>query len=415
MKYFSILIFLIAFQVAFSQESADIIEPEHIKTVTLRSTNSNKYAPIISLGESFLISFDDLEADQKDYFYKIEHFNFEWEPSGISDREFIAGYDQDRIRYFENSFNTLQFFTHYKVSFPNKNTKIIISGNYKISILNDDDEILFTRRFIVYEPKVNVGVSVHRSRDVSESDTKQTVQFIINHPNLLINNPKQEIKTVLLQNNDWNTAITDLEPQYYRGTQMLYKYIDRTTFWAGNEFHNFDSKSVRNSTLTIARVESGPELYHTILYTNEERIDRPYTLYPDINGNYVIRNIRGEDDAIDSDYTWVFFTLESLEDLEGKRIYVNGSFNNWRFDSSNEMIYNKNIGLYETKLLLKQGFYNYQYITINQSDVISNHDIDGSFYQTENEYSVLVYYKKFGSRYDSIIGYGKGNSENIQN
>jgi hypothetical protein len=415
MKYFSILIFLIAFQVAFSQESADIIEPEHIKTVTLRSTNSNKYAPIISLGESFLISFDDLEADQKDYFYKIEHFNFEWEPSGISDREFIAGYDQDRIRDFENSFNTLQFFTHYKVSFPNRNTKIIISGNYKISILNDDDEILFTRRFIVYEPKVNVGVSVHRSRDVSESDTKQTVQFIINHPNLLINNPKQEIKTVLLQNNDWNTAITDLEPQYYRGTQMLYKYIDRTTFWAGNEFHYFDSKSVRNSTLTIARVESGPELYHTILYTNEERIDRPYTLYPDINGNYVIRNIRGEDDAIDSDYTWVFFTLESLEDLEGKRIYVNGSFNNWRFDSSNEMIYNKNIGLYETKLLLKQGFYNYQYITINQSDVISNHDIDGSFYQTENEYSVLVYYKKFGSRYDSIIGYGKGNSENIQN
>jgi hypothetical protein len=415
MKYFSILIFLIAFQVAFSQESADIIEPEHIKTVTLRSTNSNKYAPIISLGESFLISFDDLEADQKDYFYKIEHFNFEWEPSGISDREFIAGYDQDRIRDFENSFNTLQFFTHYKVSFPNRNTKIIISGNYKISILNDDDEILFTRRFIVYEPKVNVGVSVHRSRDVSESDTKQTVQFIINHPNLLINNPKQEIKTVLLQNNDWNTAITDLEPQYYRGTQMLYKYIDRTNFWAGNEFHYFDSKSVRNSTLTIARVESGPELYHTILYTNEERIDRPYTLYPDINGNYVIRNIRGEDDAIDSDYTWVFFTLESLEDLEGKRIYVNGSFNNWRFDSSNEMTYNKNTDLYETKLLLKQGFYNYQYITINQSDVISNHDIDGSFYQTENEYSVLVYYKKFGSRYDSIIGYGKGNSENIQN
>lgn len=414
MKPFSILIFLIVFQAAFSQESADVIEPEHIKTVTLRSANSNNFAPIIRLGESFKVSFDDLEADQKDYFYKIEHFNFEWEPSGISDREFIAGYDQDRIRDFEDSFNTLQFFTHYKISFPNKNTKIIISGNYKISILNDDDEILFTRRFIVYESKLNIGVSVHRSRDISESDTKQTVQFIINHPNLLINNPKQEIKTVLLQNNDWNTAITDLEPQYYRGTQMLYKYIDRTNFWAGNEFHYFDSKSVRNSTLTIARVESGPDLYHTILYTNEERIDRPYTFYPDINGNYVIRNIRGEDDAIDSDYTWVFFTLESLEDLEGKRVYVNGSFNNWRLDSSNEMIYNKNTGLYETQLLLKQGFYNYQYITIDQNDIISNHDIDGSFYQTENEYLVLVYYKKFGSRYDSIIGYGKGNSENIQ-
>ncbi len=414
MKYFSFLIFLLFSQMSFSQEGADVIEPDYIKTVILRSTNANNFEPIIRLGESFKISFDDLEADQKDYFYKIEHFNFEWEPSGISDREFIAGYDQDRIRNFEDSFNTLQFFTHYKVSFPNKNTKIIISGNYKISILNIDDEVVFTRRFIIYEPIVDVGVSIHRSRDISESNSKQTAQFIINHPTLLINNPKQEIKTVLLQNNDWNTAITDLEPQYYRGTQMLYKYLDRTNFWAGNEFHHFDSKAVRNSTVTIARVESGPDLYHTILYTNEERIDKPYTLNPDINGNFVIRNIRGEDDAIDSDYTWVFFTLECLENLEGKKVYVSGSFNNWRLDTSNEMIYNKNTGLYETQLLLKQGFYNYQYLTIDSDNAISNHDIDGSFFQTENEYSVLVYYKKFGRRYDRIIGYGKGNSENIQ-
>lgn len=414
MKHFYILIFLLTFQPIFSQESQDIVEPEHIRTVSIRSTNSNDFGTIIRLGQSFLVSFDDLEADQKDYYYKIEHFNFEWEPSGISDREFIAGYDEDRIRNFENSFNTLQFYTHYSVTFPNKNTKIISSGNYKVSILNDDEEVVFTRRFIIYEPKVDVGVSVHRSRDISESSTKQTVQFSINHPNLLINNPKQEIKTVLLQNNDWNTAITDLKPQYFRGRQMLYKYIDKTNFWAGNEFHNFDSKSVRNSTMTIARVNSGPKLYHTILYTNQERIDKPYTFYPDINGAYVVRNIQGENDAIESDYTWVFFSLESLENLDEKKVYVNGAFNNWRVDPSSEMIYNKDNGLYEGQFLFKQGFYNYQYITVDQNNVISNHDIDGSFYQTENEYSVLVYYKKFGSRYDSVIGYGKGNSENMQ-
>ncbi|AOW20819.1 type IX secretion system plug protein [Urechidicola croceus] len=415
MKKLSFLILILTFNLTFSQQTEDIIEPDYIKTIILRPNSSNNYAPIIKLGEAFTLSFDDLEANQKDFTYKIEHFNFDWEPSVINDREFIDGYDEDRIRNYEDSFNTLQYYTHYSIQFPNRNTKIKKSGNYKISILNELDEIIFTRRFIVYEPKVDVGVSVHRSRNISTINKQQSVQFIINHPNLLINNPKEEIKTVVMQNNDWNTAITDLKPQFYRGTQLLYKYTDKTNFWAGNEFHNFDSKLVLNSTVNIARVESGPELYHTILYTNEERIDKPYTLYPDINGNFVIRNSNGDEPNIDSDYTWVYFTLESLENIGTKKVYVNGSFNNWKNNSSNQMKYNSKTGLYEAELLLKQGFYNYQYVTIDDNNELRNYEIDGSFYQTENDYSVLVYYRKFGSRYDEVIGFGSGNSEKIQN
>lgn len=415
MKQFTYL-FLLFFTISvFSQENDDVIEPDFIKTIVLKSSNANNYVPIIPLGGSFIFSFDDLKAEQLDYFYKIEHYTYDWKPSGLSDREFINGYEEDRFRSFENSFNTLQFFTHYTVTFPNKNTRITKSGNYKISVLNDDDEVVFTRRFVLYESKVDVGVSVHRSRDIEYISEKQSVQFIINHPNLLINNPKEEIKTVLLQNNDWNTAIDNLEPQFYRGSQMLYKYTDKMNFWAGNEFHYFDSKSVRSSTVTIARVDSGPDLFHTILYTNAERNHLPYTLYPDINGNFVIRNENSDNDALDSDYTWVYFTLESLEDIGNKKIYVNGSFNNWRNDASNELIYNPETRLYEAKILLKQGFYNYQYVTVDKNGNNSNHDIDGSFFQTENDYSVLVYYKKFGSRYDSVIGFGQGNSEKIQN
>ena len=415
MKQFTYL-FLLFFTISvFSQENDDVIEPDFIKTIVLKSSNANNYVPIIPLGGSFIFSFDDLKAEQLDYFYKIEHYTYDWKPSGLSDREFINGYEEDRFRSFENSFNTLQFFTHYTVTFPNKNTRITKSGNYKISVLNDDDEVVFTRRFVLYESKVDVGVSVHRSRDIEYISEKQSVQFIINHPNLLINNPKEEIKTVLLQNNDWNTAIDNLEPQFYRGSQMLYKYTDKMNFWAGNEFHYFDSKSVRSSTVTIARVDSGPDLFHTILYTNAERNHLPYTLYPDINGNFVIRNENSDNDALDSDYTWVYFTLKSLEDIGNKKIYVNGSFNNWRNDISNELIYNPETRLYEAKILLKQGFYNYQYVTADKNGNNSNHDIDGSFFQTENDYSVLVYYKKFGSRYDSVIGFGQGNSEKIQN
>lgn len=415
MRSIYIIIFLLVFQISFSQESEDIIEPENFKTIILRPTKSNNYAPIIKLNESFIFSFDDLDASQQEYYYKIEHFTYDWQPSELSTREFIKGYDEDRFRSFENSINTLQFYTHYTVTFPNRNTRILISGNYKISVFNDDDEILFTRRFVIYEPSVDVGVSVHRSRDISTTNEQQSVQFIINHPNLLINNPKLEIKTVLMQNNDWNTAITNLEPQFFRGTQMIYKYTDKMNFWAGNEFYNFDSKVLRSPSVNIARVESGDKLYHTVLYTNVERIDQPYTFYPDINGGFVVRNAEGDNPNLDADYTLVKFTLESLEDLAGKKIYVNGSFNNWRNDASNELIYNNETKLYEVDILLKQGFYNYQYITIDENGTQSNHDIDGSFYQTENEYSVLVYYHKFGARYDTIIGYGQGNSENIQN
>ncbi|MCF6280187.1 MAG: DUF5103 domain-containing protein [Flavobacteriaceae bacterium] len=415
MKHISYLLILFFTVSIFSQENDDVIEPDFIKTIVLKSTKVNSYTPIIALGSSFIFSFDDLNAEQLDYYYKIEHYTYDWKLSDLSSREYINGYEEDRIRDYENSFNTLQFFTHYSVVFPNKNTRITKSGNYKISVIDEDDEILFTRRFVLYESIVDIGVSVHRSRDIATINEKQSVQFVINHPNLLINNPKEEIKTVLLQNNDWNTAITNLTPQFYRGFQMLYKYTDKMNFWAGNEFHYFDSKSVRNSSVTIARVDSGPELYHTMLYTNIERIDKPYTNYPDINGNFVIRNVNSDNDALDADYTWIFFTLESLEDIGTKKIYVNGSFNNWRNDESNEMIYNPETRLYEAEILLKQGFYNYQYVTVDKNDTVSNHDIDGSFYQTENDYSVLVYYHKFGSRYDRVIGFGKGNSEKIQN
>lgn len=415
MKYiFYILAFTISFA-TFSQENTDVIEPNNIKTVILRPLSSNNYAPIIPLNKSFIFSFDDLSDEMVDYYYKIEHYTYDWKLSGLSDREYIKGYSEDRIREYDNAFNTLQFFTHYKVIFPNENTRIIKSGNYKITVLNEDDDVIFTRKFVLYETKVQVGITVHRSRDVVNLNEKQSVQFIINHPNLLVNNPKEELKTVLLQNNDWNTAITNLQPQFYRGTQMLFKYTDKMNFWAGNEFLYFDSKAVRSATLNIARVDSGPNLYHTILYTNQERIDMPYTNYPDINGNFVIRNIYGEDNNLESDYTWVFFSLESYENIGDKKIYVNGSFNNWRNEPANQMVYNSKTGLYEAKILLKQGFYNYQYVTVDKNNKISNHDIDGSFYQTENQYSVLVYYHKFGSRYDSVIGFGQGNSEKIQN
>lgn len=417
--YKRIPFFLLLFfsSLSFGQGAFDVVEPAHIKTVTLRPIKANRYAPIMRLGEPFRLSFDDLQADQKYYYYKIDHFDYNWNPSGLSPREFIKGYDGDRIRDEENSFNTIQFYTHYSIDFPNRSTELRLSGNYMITILDEYDNVVFTRRFVLYEPQVNVGVTVHRSREVEYIDTKQNVQFTINHTGAIINNPKQEIKTVVMQNANWETAVIGLEPQFLRGSELIYKYLDKTNFWAGNEFLHFDSKALRFSNVYIARVENGPVLYHTILYTNTERRNAPYAFFQDINGNYEIRNVEGRQNKsyIDADYTKVFFSLKASQNLEGKRLFVNGAFNNWQNNGFNELHYNAETGLYEVQLLLKQGFYNYQFITLDENLQFNNYDIDGSYYQTENDYQVLVYYRPFGSRYDRVIGYGQASSKKLLN
>ncbi|GGK36167.1 type IX secretion system plug protein domain-containing protein [Lutibacter litoralis] len=401
------------FHLSSSQQKTE--DAAYIKTIILKPNSVNSYAPILRLGESFQLIFDDLNADEHDYTYKIEHCDYNWNSSGLSDSEFVDGYAEDRIRDYENSFNTLQPYTNYRLTIPNDDTRLKISGNYKIYILNEEQEIVFVRKFVVYESVVTVGVTVYKSRDISIINTHQSVEFIINHPNLRINNPKEEILPVVLQNNNWQTAIKGLKPQFYRGTQLLYKYNKETSFLAGNEFLYLDTKFIRNTTLNIAKVEKGTDLYHAYLYTNEERIDQPYTLLEDINGNFVVRTLDGDNNNTDADYGWVHFSLSCLENLDGKDVFVSGNFNNWQLNNTNKLNYNLDTGLYEAKLLLKQGFYNYQYVTKNQEGVISNSDIDGSFYQTENDYTVLVYYKKFGSRYTKVIGVGYGNSKKLNN
>ena len=412
-KYYLLFCFIYFIQSGYSQ--SNFTEPDYIKTIIFKPAALNTYAPIIRLGERINLSFDDLNANEEDYTYKIEHCTLDWGISELSESEFIQGYAEDRIRDYENSFNTLQPYTNYTLTIPNENTQIKISGNYMLSVLNEDNEVVFKRHFVVYEPKVTVGVTVYKSRDISTINTKQSVEFIINNPNFRINNPDEEIIPVILQNNNWQTAISGLKPQFYRGTQLLYKYNKETSFWGGNEFLYLDSKDIRSSTLSIANVKLGNELYNTYLYTNEERTNKPYTLFPDVNGNFIVRSILGKNSNTDADYSWVYFSLKTTQNIEGKEIYISGNFNNWQLNETNKLNYNTETGLYEASLLLKQGFYNYQYLTKTENNILSNYDIDGSYYQTENDYTVLVYYTKFGSRYTQVIGVGFGNSEKINN
>jgi len=397
-----------------AQNTITHVPPLNIRSIVLQPMRPDVYAPIIKLGESLELSFDDINAEQRVYSYKIEHCDYNWNVSNILSTQYMTGYSKDRIRNFENSFNTLQSYTHYSLKIPNENNRIKISGNYLISVLDEYYNVIFSRRFIIYQPKVSVGVTAHRSRDISFINEKHNVEFVINHQDLLLNNPNEEIKVALYQNGDWNSVINNIRPKYIRGSQLLYNYVDEIAYWAGNEFLYFDTKEIRNATNNIAKTRLN-NLFNTFLFIDEARGNKPYLFFPDVNGNFVIRTIDAEDTSLEGDYSFVHFLYRYDQNFNEDDIYIYGAFNDWQLTQENKMVYNNQTNLYEARLLLKQGFYNYTYVSVNSAGQLDKYTLEGSMYQTENEYSVIVYYRKYGELYDQVIGFGTANSKRLVN
>ncbi len=396
-------------------QNATIIDPPpYIKTVQLHNNVNDNYTPIIALGEALYFSFDDINANEVYYSYRIDHCDYNWNISNLVSTEYMTGYREDRIRNYTNSFNTLQGYTHYKLKIPNENNRITKTGNYIISVLDEDYNVVFNRRFIIYQPRVQVAVTAHRTTEVTHINQKQSVQFKIHHPNIQFNDPVREIKVAIYQNGDWNSVIKNIPPKYIQNNLMLYNYPDEISFWAGNEYLYFDTKEIRNATNNVFKSVLN-NIFDTYLYTNEFRANRPYTFYPDINGNFVVRTIDAEDSATEADYSWVHFSLENNLEIGSDPIYVYGSFNDWKIGPENQLNYNKRTNTYEGKILFKQGFYNYKFVSAKNVLEIQPNKICGSFYQTENDYIVLVYYRPFGSRYDQVIGYGQAKSDRLNN
>ncbi len=380
---------------------------QHIKSIQLRTQQENNFSTIVPLGTVLELSFDDLDADSKDYQYKIEHMTHDWKSSRLLSSQYIDGFDQNAIINSTNSFNTFQSYTHYSVKIPNVNTVITKSGNYLLSVLNEYDEVVFTRRFVLYENASIVGVSVTRSRETKTLNTHQTVQFSINHPKIQINNPQQEVNVVVMKNNNWNEAITNLQPTFFKPNQLLYTYINKTNFWGGNEYLNFDTKIIRNNSLNVVKVIK-EDIFHHYLYPFLYNEYLEYRYNPDINGQFIIRTIEANDSKTEADYAMMHFSLTVDQPFKGKEVYVYGAFNDFSITEENKMVYNSNQKTYKGNILLKQGFYNYTYATVNSDGNVNTNEVNGSFFETENEYTVIVYYKPFGSFYERVIGVGIG-------
>lgn len=412
---FQTLLFFV-FTLASAQVEKEIIPPFNIKTVSFVQNNQN-VVPIFQLADPFQLQFDDLFGNDSSYFYEIIHCDYNWNPSDLQKRDYLQGFDNQRIQESSSSFNCLQIYTHYRLNLPNSNTQLKISGNYILKILNEDKEVVFSRKFMVYEDLVSVPIQVKRARNVTNLDSKHNLEFTIKSNVINFQNPLKNIKTVLLQNGKLQTAIHNIAPQFTIGNDLVYKYDAPTQFWAGNEFLYFDNKEIRVASNNISRIDSQKEIYSSYLFTNEARANSNYYNWQDVNGNFVVRRLFAENSENEADYSWVYFSLSApLFRSSDGAIYVTGMFNNYALTQENKMEYNTEKGVYEKAILIKQGFINYEY-TAEQVDgnIDSENAIDGNFFQTENEYTVLVYYKENTDRYTRIIGKGTASSLNIIN
>ena len=343
----------------------NIVLNQNIKTIKCHKKNKPLISPILNIetNEKISFSFDDLDGDFKKYFYTIIHCSSEWEKSKLFESEYINGFYEKEITNYKFSFNTLQKYTHYTFDFPDNNLKPILSGNYIFKIYEEgkSDNPIILHRFMVLEKKVNIESNVKRATLFSDRKTKHEIDFfLINTFDLEIRNPYSEIKVKLTQNNNDNNSIKNLRPIFIKNNQLIYDYEDINTISANNEFRYFDFKSLRYQSERIKDIKNDSTHNHVFLFTDKKRTFSQYSISPDINGKFIIKNQEGWDSSTESDYAFVYFTLQS-EKINYGDIFIIGAISNWQLNNDFKMKYNYSKKAYEASILLKQGYYNYMY------------------------------------------------------
>lgn len=407
MKRFFIVLSIVSISIANAIAQRNEIFNERIASLQVMAGDDWQHMPVITLGGKVPINidFDDLTHEYHRYVYRLEHCEADWTVSEeIFTSDYIDGFnDGEPIEDLEESLNTNTLYTHYHLQLPNERCRIKLSGNYKLSVYdeNNDDEPMFAAYFMVVEPIVGVSLSVTTNTDLTINSEHQQVSMEIGYSRLNVTNPSQQIKTVVIQNGRWDDARINVAPQYTMPDGLRWDHCRGYIFEAGNEYRKFEMLDVNHTTMGLEHIGWDGSDYHAYPWTDEPRLN--YVYDEDANGAFVIRNSDNYEINRTSDYLITHFRLKS-EPLDGD-VYINAWWTNDMMLPQYRMTYNEEQHLYEALLFLKQGYYSYQYLLQRPDGTITYVPSEGSFYQTENTYQAFVYYRGVGERTDRLVGY----------
>ena len=387
------------------------------KTVKIKNTTNELLDPIIQLhsSEKLEVSFDILSSEYSTYAYTFIHCDSDWNYSDINQSEYLSGFFHHYIDNYIYSFNTITNYCHYKFEFPNENIGFEKSGNYIILIYDDEKKIpVTTKRFLVYEDLLDIELNIKTTTLVQERDKKQEIDFYVkNHNDIGIKNPHDELKVILQKNDDWNDIIKNCKPSFFNKNILEYDYQDELCFLGGNEYREFDMKSFRYYGKNIKDIEKNIIQNETIwnikLYKDNIIDHSEYQFQYDLNGKYITSVSERKNKENEAEYGLVKFTLNHKEIIE-KNIFIYGELTNWDILPQAKMNYNQKENEYYGFLYLKQGYYNYQYVTINNDNI---EFLDANYRETRNQYSIYIYYSPKWSNFERLIGVGKSTSNTL--
>ncbi len=408
----------------------DAVYRDYIRSVRMHVSGLFLTYPVASLGheKALYLSFDELDGKGTRYYYTVIHCDRNWEPTEeLSQFDYLGGYREGEIRDYEFSSGTYQDYIHYKLSIPNEDVKWNISGNYLLVVYEEgyQDDPVITRRFMVTEERVSYKTEVDRPALVSKQSTHQEIDFEMETESLRSSNPRGEISCIVLQNGRWDNRIEKIEPRTITGTFLSYDFQDKIVFEAGKEFRNMDISSMKFRSENVMDIAEYSDGYSTILFSDEPRAPKNYLWKRDLNGMYVpfnrdydrrgippdslastinlVNRYNYREQHLSTEYTEVIVTLEIPNDMN-KDIYIVGAMTDWKMLPAYRMSYDERIGAYTSRLYLKQGYYNYAYAVPDDEGNPDFAILEGSWYATENDYTVLTYFRPRGGQYDQLVG-----------
>jgi len=379
-----------------------------IKTVEFYNTKKEPSFPIINLNsaEQVQLAFDDLRGGVRNYYYSIEHCDGDWNSSNLSPTQYLQNFTEDKIVDYTYSSATFQKYTHYTIKFPNEYIKPKISGNYILRVYEDDDptKTILTRRFYVLNSKVTVSGEVVASSDMDNRAHNQKINFQIDYGTLKVQNPNTDIRAWVMQNQRNETGSFTTQPQYIRGSQLIYGDLSTNEFPGGNEFRHFDTRSLKLNSDRVSRIYRDTA-NSVVLLTDVSRNLPNYTFLYDNDGQFYPLNQDGTDPTIDADYAHMFFSLTAGKTGTDGSAYIVGKFNDYKLDEHSKLDYDDK-GKFYTHLFLKQGVYDYQYVWVDNATKKPDYTfLEGSYFDTENKYQLLVYYHPPAAQWEELVGY----------